>query len=135
VPLIVRIPGNAANGSRCDEIVELVDLVPTLGELLGMTVPDNLEGASFAPLIHQPSRPWKTAAFSVFGNEGQYNSVRTKQHRYTEWQYQGEVIKELYDHERDPWETVNLAGDAQHASQQEELAKLLHAGWRAALPK
>jgi arylsulfatase A-like enzyme len=135
VPMIVRIPGNPANGSRCDEIVELVDFVPTLGELLEMPVPKNLEGTSFAPLIFQPSRPWKQAAFSVFGNQGQYNSVRTKQHRYTEWKYQGEVIKELYDHERDRWETVNLAGKPDLASKQAELAALLHAGWRAALPK
>jgi arylsulfatase A-like enzyme len=135
VPLIVRIPGNPANGSRCDELVELVDLVPTLGELLSMKVPDNLEGTSFVPLVYEPSRPWKAAAFSVFGNRGEYNSVRTKRYRYTEWQYQGELIKELYDHDRDEWETVNLADRPEHAAAQQELANLLQSGWKGALPK
>lgn len=134
VPMIVRIPGNPANGGRCDEIVELVDLVPTLGQLLNMKVPENLEGSSFEPLIYQPSQPWKKAAFSVYGNQGEYNSVRTKQYRYTEWQYQGDVIKELYDLIRDPWETINLADTPGMQAVQQGLAAQLKAGWRGALP-
>ncbi len=135
VPMIVHIPGNAANGSRCDEIIELVDLVPTLGELLGMAVPAKLEGSSFVPLLSNPAQPWKKAAYSVYGNEGQYNSVRTKQHRYTEWKHDGAVIKELYNMEADPWETVNLADTAKVGETQAELSELLHQGWSAALPK
>lgn len=134
VPMIVRVPGNPANGSRCDEFVELVDLVPTLGELLAMNVPQNLEGTSFVPLLQRPKQPWKKAAFSVFGNQGQYQSVRTKQYRYTEWQHEGALIKELYDMNRDPWETVNLADQTHVGPQQSELAQLLHQGWTAAVP-
>ncbi len=135
VPVIVHIPGNASNGSRCDEIIELVDLVPTMGELLGMAVPAKLEGTSFVPLLRNPAQPWKKAAFSVYGNEGQYNSVRTKQHRYTEWKHDGAIIKELYDTVADPWETVNLADNAKVGEKQAELTELLHQGWSAALPK
>ncbi|MDZ4850488.1 MAG: DUF4976 domain-containing protein [Pirellulaceae bacterium] len=124
-----------ANGSRCDEIVELVDLVPTIGELLHMQVPDKLEGSSFAPLVFNPSRPWKKAAFSVFGNKGQHHSVRTKQHRYTEWQYKGTLIKELYGLKSDPWETVNLADSSHNPALQSDLEKMLRSGWQAALPK
>lgn len=134
VPMIVRIPGNPANGSRCDELIELVDLVPTLGELLAMDVPKNLEGTSFVPLLQQPQQPWKKAAFSVYGNQGQYQSVRTKQYRYTEWQHEKTVIKELYDMSIDPWETVNLSDRAQVSQQQMELAEMLHQGWLAVVP-
>ncbi|MCA9193217.1 MAG: sulfatase [Planctomycetales bacterium] len=135
VPMIVRIPGNPANGRRCDEIVELVDLVPTIGELLNFDTAGNLEGISFAPLLVDPTTAWKLAAFSVFGNKGEYNSVRTKRYRYTEWQYQGDTIRELYDLADDPWETVNLADRLEQATRQTELSQLLGEGWTAALPK
>ncbi len=134
VPLIVRVPGAPGNGSTCRELVELVDLVPTLGELAGLDLPDNLEGTSLVPLLIDPSRPWKKAAFTEWGDTGERRSMRTGRYRYNEQLYGGELIVELYDHEADPWETVNLADDPAHAGARKELAELLHAGWKAALP-
>ena len=40
----------------------------------------------------------------------------------------------LYNLEKDPWETVNLANDPAYATAQQELAALLKEGWKAALP-
>ena len=64
-------------------------------------------------------------------NQGQYNSIRTKRHRYTEWKHEGKIIKELYDHQSDPWETNNLADKSEYASEQQRLAAMLAQGWRA----
>jgi uncharacterized sulfatase len=134
VPLIVRVPGAAGNGKTCRELVELVDLVPTLGELVGLDLPDNLEGTSFVPLLVDPSRPWKQAAFTEWDDKGKRRAMRTKRYRYNERMHEGRLVVELYDHQTDPWETVNLAGDPAHAATRKELAELLHAGWKAALP-
>lgn len=134
VPLIVRIPGAAANGRVSEGIVELVDLVPTLKDLCGLSTTNKLEGTSFAPLLADPKRPWKKGAFTWFGNQGQHVSVRTQHHKYAEWVHKGERIQELYDLRTDPWETVNLAGDPAHATAEAAHAKLLKAGWKAALP-
>jgi len=50
VPLVVRVPGAARpDGGRCDALVRLSDLTPTLLELLGLTVPAGLDGRSLAP--------------------------------------------------------------------------------------
>ena len=132
--MIVRVPGLTPAGAVCDEIVELVDLLPTIGELAGFDVPDNVEGTSFVPLLADPNKPWKKGALTVFGNKGEHNSLRTKRFRYCEWEHQGELIKELYDLEQDPWETVNLADQPATAVQQQELAELLDAGWQKLLP-
>jgi arylsulfatase A-like enzyme len=40
----------------------------------------------------------------------------------------------LYDLEKDPWETVNLADDPAYAKPRQEMADLLKQGWKAALP-
>jgi len=133
VPLIVRVPGLTPKGAVCDEIVELVDVLPTLGELARLDLPGNLEGTSFVPLLGRPDQPWKKGALTVFSG-GNSNSLRTKRYRYTEWQYRGELIKELYDLVEDPWETVNLAGRPALSERENELAELLHAGWKSLQP-
>jgi arylsulfatase A-like enzyme len=130
-PLFVRVPGAPANGQVCREFVEFVDLVPTIGELVGLALPQNLEGLSFAPLLANPARPWKKAVFLVQSDREQV--VRTKQFSYLELQ-NGPVPAALYDLEKDPWETINLADDPAYAKTKTEMAALLKAGWKAALP-
>ncbi|MBC7352735.1 MAG: sulfatase-like hydrolase/transferase, partial [Thermogutta sp.] len=133
-PLIVRVPGAPANGKTCDEIVEFVDLVPTLGELLKLDLPKNLEGISFAPLLVNPQRPWKKAAFIVEDDGDAFGEcVRTKKYSYMEFK-RGAIPAALYDLEKDPWETRNVVDDPAYEQVREEMADLLHAGWKAALP-
>jgi iduronate 2-sulfatase len=50
--------------------------------------------------------------------------VRTERWRYTECD-DGKQGAELYDHDSDPDECTNLAGDAAHAKQVQELRRLL----------
>jgi uncharacterized sulfatase len=131
VALIVRVPGAPANGQVCREFVEFVDLVPTLGQLVKLDLPSNLEGTSFAPLLVNPRQPWKQAVFMVDSDGGQM--VRTRQYSYLELK-KGPVLAALYDLQKDPWETVNLADDPAHADARRQLADLLRAGWKAATP-
>jgi uncharacterized sulfatase len=131
-PLFVRVPGAPANGRVCREFVEFVDFIPTLGDLVGLEVAPNLEGTSFAPLLANPDRPWKRAVFMV--NTPDEQGVRNRRYRYMEFKG-GPVPVALYDLEKDPWETVNLADDPALAKTRAEMAALLRAGWKAALPK
>jgi arylsulfatase A-like enzyme len=49
VPLVIRVPG--AKPGRCDSLVRLCDLAPTLLDLLGITIPAGLDGRSLAPVF------------------------------------------------------------------------------------
>jgi arylsulfatase A-like enzyme len=143
VPLIIRVPQQPTAGRGTPAMVELVDLYPTLVELCGLPMPDHLEGTSFAPLIfHFPNWDWKQAVFSEYLRPGKppYHgrSVReAEQWRYTEWtDPEGKLVgRELYSEVNDPDETINLADDPEHREAVAEMAKILHAGWRAAVPK
>ena len=70
VPLIISTPNmtKEVRGSKSDALVELVDMYPTLTELAGLEKPAHLEGQSFVPLLTNPKREWKQAAFSQFPN-------------------------------------------------------------------
>lgn len=136
VPLMIRIPGYTTQPTTCHEIVELVDLLPTLCELLALPAPEHLEGTSFAPLLWDPRLPWKKAAFTVCAMTDHIGrSVRTKRWRLTDWQSRqtSQRTFELYDLEADPWEQNNLALNRNYRNQRTLLANLLQRGWREAL--
>ena len=150
-PLVLAAPGLKSAGITVDALVEFVDIYPTLCELCDLPKPEGLEGISMVPLLHDPKRHWKLAAFSQFPrgakapgqdrNAGPRRimgySMRSDRYRYTEWidESSGEAMaEELYDHEKDPEETVNIAGRPENSELVRGLRRKLHAGWPAALP-
>lgn len=138
VPMLLRVPGAASAGTPCHALTEFVDIYPSLCELAGLPLPPHLEGTSFAPLVENPRRPWKRAAFSQYPRGGTIMgySMRTERYRYTEWIRQGGATEavELYDYDTDPQGNVNLAVRPEHANLVARLGALLHEGWRAARP-
>ncbi|HEU5161570.1 MAG TPA: sulfatase, partial [Thermoanaerobaculia bacterium] len=134
-PLVLSAPARKA-GMRSASLVELVDVYPTLCELAGLPLPEGLEGTSLVPVLDDATRAVKQAAFSQYprpmGVMGY--SMRTDRHRFTEWRSAtGEVVaRELYDHQTDPRETVNLSERADARALVDRLGVQLRAGWRAA---
>jgi len=121
-PCIVRVPGRR-NGEVSDAAIMSVDFVPTLLELLGLPVPNCIDGVSFAPLFtREPSSPRKDMFWHYphYGNQGGSPSgaVRAGDYKLIEFFETGRL--ELYDIARDPSETRNLASS--HA----EIARDLH---------
>jgi len=154
-PLILRAPSGAAGldrglappGTRIEALVEFVDIYPTLTELAGLPLPDHLQGTSAVPLLSDPDRPWKRAAFHQFLREGIWAApdgipymgyaVRTDRYRYVRWmnwETRRWVGRELYDLETDPRETANVAERPEYASAVAELETLRAGGWRRAGP-
>lgn len=128
VPLIIAGPGVKAGGVS-PRLVELIDLYPTMVDLAGLPLPGALPGASLRPLLAKPDAPWDRPAFTqVQRGEFPGHSVRTPRWRYTEWD-SGEKGVELYDHDSDPGEMKNLAGDLSHAAVQGELKALVRKNW------
>ncbi len=140
-PLIVSAPGHPG-GTTTDGLVEFVDIYPSLCELCRVGAPNNLDGISFVPLMEQPQKPWKRAAFSQFPRhipqqgDGMGRTLVTDRYRFVEWTVPASKFErlELYDHLNDPEENVNIADHADQAEVVAELHGLLHEGWRAALP-
>ena len=119
-----------------------MDIYPTLAELCQIAPPANLEGKSFGPLIENPRRNWKTAAFSIYPKqipgvgEGFGRALRTDRYRLVEWSAAGseQQFHELYDHAADPQENVNIANLPRNQPLLQGLLNQLHAGWQKSLP-
>ena len=142
VPLLLKVPGQSGASLKTNALVEFVDIYPTLCELAGLELPDHLQGVSFAPLIENPGRPWKNGAITVWPlNRNDPDklvigySIQTDRYRYTEWikESSGEVMaRDLFDHEIDPDENVNISKFPENADLINQLSELLNRGkgWR-----
>ena len=126
-------------------------MFPSLCELAGIEVPNYMQGTSFVPLIKDPKREWKDAAFSQFhrrprhsadGNRYMGYSINTKKYHYIEWYTwdpktgtRGELKNiELFDREDDPNEKTNIAGQEALNQVIAGLSKKLADGWKKAKP-
>jgi arylsulfatase A-like enzyme len=137
-PVIVRAPG-MAHGVACSELVETVDIFPTLLDFCGLPAMKITDGKSFVPLLRDPTQPWKPAAYHVFnrssnrtGGKGVIGfAVRTKDARYVEW-HEGWsldaklVAREFYRYTPEqPDEVVNEVDSPERAPEVARHAKLL----------
>jgi iduronate 2-sulfatase len=134
VPLIIAAPQQKAPGEKSNRVVELLDIYPTLADLCELKAPKGLHGQSLRPLLDDPTAEFKKGAYTQVsrgdGKKGtlQGRSVRTERWRYTEWDEDGKRGIELYDHDADPKEHVNLAKAPEHAKTVTEMQALLRAG-------
>ncbi|MBN3583577.1 sulfatase [Algoriphagus aestuarii] len=106
--LIIKIPGKTDKGWVENSIVESVDLYPTVMDLTGFAAPYDLDGESLLSLI-QPNQPrQKDAAYAYFNNG---ITVRNDRYRLTRYYRKEGMVYELYDHQSDPLESINIAKD------------------------
>lgn len=110
VPFIIVAPGLTKPGSRCDRPVSLVDIYPTLVELAGLPSYAENDGLSLVPLLKDPTQTWQRPALMTEGPGN--HAVRSDRWRYIRY---SDGAEELYDHDSDPWEHDNLAGEARFA--------------------
>ena len=126
VPLIIAGPGVSAPGKTSNSPAEMIDFYPTLAELAGIKekTPKYISGVSLVPALNDPetASPRK-AALSQYLNG---YTLRTTRYRYTEWGENGSLGNELYDHESDSVEMVNLSGKPEHAELVKQLSAQLH---------
>ena len=120
VPLLIRYPEWIEAGLVVDEVVANIDIAPTLLNIAGITIPSEMDGKSFLPLIMGESIPWRKHILYEYFWENNYPytpttfAVLTDRYKYIHY-YGIWDIDELYDRLNDPDEINNLIYDPQHA--------------------
>jgi iduronate 2-sulfatase len=111
--LLISVPGiPQGHGHATNEIVEFLDIYPTLTELVGLTKPEHLEGRSIVKILENPDGLSGGEAFSEMQRGVRLGrTLRNDRYRYVEWTDEAGklVIRELYDYETDPAESKNIA--------------------------
>lgn len=127
VPLLVRCPALFEGGETRHELVQNIDIAPTIMALAGLEKEPSMHGESFLPLLKGEAVEWRDKVFyeyyweydfpmtpSVFG-------VRTDRYKYI--RYHGIWDRnELYDLKADPHEIHNLIESPEHQDTIRQLA-------------
>lgn len=144
VAFICRWPkGGIGAGTTCEHLISNVDVFPTVLEMLGLPVPANVQGVSFAPLLKgKSSAPVRAEVFG-FQTGYEMRCVRTEGHklirnfeRHAPCTCPGDVAQprqaepcsplvELYDLQNDPHEFTNLADEPALAPVRADLTRRL----------
>ncbi len=114
VPLMIRWPGRIMEGSTSDAVVGAVDLYPTILEAVGAKRPSGqvLDGVSLLPVLEQKGALKREAYFTWFPHLIPAVSVRAGDWKLIRrWESHRDYpeLRELYQLEDDPGETINLA--------------------------
>lgn len=135
-PLLWRWPGQVAPGSVNADLVQNLDLAPTLLDACGIAVPSDMQGKSLVPLLRgRTPSDWRTAAYYHYyefpgvHDVPRHCGVRTKTHKLIHY-YQLDAW-ELFDLVRDPREQNNVFADSAYAEVRASLQAELLAQQRA----
>ena len=121
VPFLLRWPGHAPAGAVSDACLNTPDIMPTLLPLLGLPVPDAVEGSDLSQLVLGRPGPEPEAAFLqgmgavVWWDDGhEWRALRDTRYTYAVMRVDGR--EHLFDLVADPLQANDLAGDPAHAA-------------------
>jgi len=123
VPLIICVPGKKP--AKCDSLVELLDLYPTVSRLCGLKIPDNLQGRDISSMLDDPNTRIRDAILC----SGKGRLFRDDRWALLDYGKNGE----LYDMDKDPKQYTNLFNKPEFAEiraglKQKLKAKLVEVG-------
>ena len=128
VPFLVYCPEIFNGGKTINQLVQNIDVAPTILAAAGLKAPVNMPGKSFIPILKGDSANWRDKIFYEYYWEYDFPmtpttfGVRSNKFKYIRY-YGVWDTNELYDLEKDPNETTNLINKPEYA----EIAKKLAA--------
>ncbi len=133
LPLVISWPGVIRQGGRHDNLVELVDIAPTLLEAVGLPVYEGMQGVSLWPTLtgQEDGQASRDYVYSEYYNAMPWHkdplpfATMVRSNRYKLVNFHGLNMGELYDLETDPLERNNLWNDPSYLGVQLEMFRLL----------
>lgn len=129
-PLIIRYPSQIKAGLENEDLVQNIDIAPTLLDVAGVEIPEEMQGESLVPLFDQQNEEWRDALYYHYYEYPaehavkRHYGIRTNRYKLIHFYYDVNEW-ELYDLEIDPNEMTSVYGDPEYADVREELHQRL----------
>ncbi|MFB3902450.1 MAG: sulfatase-like hydrolase/transferase [Acidobacteriota bacterium] len=128
IPMIISWPGHFQAGKSCDELVCLMDVLPTLLEATQTGVdPGQFDGRSLSAILRGQNQDRCRDYLLIMHHGNMYGlcSMRAVVGKRLKYVYYPYDTGEIYDLQTDPWEMRNLLQEREHQQTAAELhAKL-----------
>ena len=117
-------------GTKLSEVVQNVDIAPTVMDFAGLGTKDHMNGNSFKPLLYNKEIAWRDTVYYEYFWERPFpqtptvHAVRTSKYKFIRYHGIWDT-NELYDIENDPNEMRNLIRDPQYAQVAKDLRDAL----------
>lgn len=132
VPLLVKGPQITEPSSVIEQMIQNIDIAPTILELAGLETPTQMNGRSFLPLLRgKDIKDWRDRIFYEYYWEYDFpqtptvHGVRTDKYKYMRFHGIWDT-NEFYDLKNDPEEKNNLIADPRYQDQIKDLANELY---------
>ena len=130
VPLVIRTPWQAGDGTIDRHMALNVDIAPTVAAFVGVRPGIPQDGRSLLPFLRGQDPSWRVDGLVEYRGPGQlrrggpppFRAVRTRRFLYVAYD---NGWRELYDMRRDPWQLDDVAGTRRYASTEAYLARRL----------
>ena len=130
IPLIISMPEVVKQGHRCDGLVELFDVYPTLLDLAGIKLPRTIHGIDATSLAPTLTAGKSTNRKYIVSENWSQAGVITKNHKLGIWLDPSPNAKSrdfrsfgdmLFDRKKDPGEINNLIENPEYSKVQKQL--------------
>ena len=122
MPFVIRYPGVVKPGTIVNDIISNIDFAPTLLDMAGVNIPENVQGKSFFQnLKENTSKDWRQSMYYHYYEYPYYHRVqphygiRDQRYKLIHFYYNIDLW-EFYDLRNDPSEINNLIDNPSHAS-------------------
>lgn len=129
-PLIVHWPEGIEAGSVNKQLVQNLDLAPTILDLAGVSIPNDMQGRSLVPLFKGDNPEWRDAVYYHYyegsnrvHSVAKHYGIRTQ--NYTIAHYYEDDEWELFDMQEDPEQLNSVYGDPEYSDVQKRLKQKL----------
>jgi len=129
-PMVMRYPGVIKPGTVEENFVMNLDIAPTVLQAAGVTVPKDMQGQSFLPLLAKKKAKGREAMYYHYYENGEHSvsphfGIRTKRYKLIRF-YERVNDWELYDLKKDKAEMNNVYGKKGYERLTAELMKQLN---------
>ena len=125
MPLLVRFPVKIKPGSVSDELISNVDFAPTMLDLAGLEIPEQMQGKSFREVLYGTCEGvFREACFYAYwATWPAHWGIRARDFTYVEFPQCDSV--EYYDLVTDPWQNINQGMNAEYTERIKYAGELL----------
>lgn len=134
IPLMMRYPPLISPGTEITQMVLNIDVAPTILDLSGVSVSNQMEGKSLSPLFNKErfTEDWRESFLVEYYSDKVwprmvnlgYKAIRTNRYKYIRYIDQ-DGLEEFYDLEKDPYELNNSISNTEYSEKIDELKSLL----------